>query len=90
MSVASAILRRMIVTAPVHQVTNARQVQANALLLELMAQWVSAGNDSEMSMLYPDALGVFGADSPHFQAACRGHLGAAEHYRRNGLTDQSI
>ncbi len=82
LSVSTDTLRRMIVTAPVHRVTNARQAQANALLLELMAQWVKGGDDPEMSMLYPDALGVFGADSPHFQAARRGDLGAAEHYRR--------
>lgn len=51
-------------------------------LLEVLASYVNDGGEAEMSMIYPDALQSFGADSKHLFAACQGQAGAGAHYQQ--------
>jgi len=68
--------------APAYRPTKREQVRNGRIILDVLAHTVREGTDAELSMLYPDALEFFGADSPHFQGACQGQAGAATHYER--------
>lgn len=69
-------------SAPAYRPTKREQVFCGRIILDVLARTVRKGTDAELSMLYPDALEFFGADSPHFQGACKGQAGAATHYER--------
>lgn len=52
------------------------------ILLDVLTRCVHDGGEAEMSMIYPDALESFGADSKHLIAACQGQVGAGAHYQQ--------
>lgn len=65
-----------------YQATEWPQVQQHRRTLERLARWVSNGNDPESSEHHESGLRDFGADSSHFQAACRGDYDAGRDYHR--------
>jgi hypothetical protein len=68
--------------APAYRVTDWPDALSNRVILDVLANWVRAGNEPEMSILFEDGLAAFGAESQHFIAACKGQAGAGAHYQR--------